>query len=211
MGMASGLMLAASFFSLIMPAIEFCNAQNKTAAIIVTFGFLIGGTIIEFTDLILCKSKKYSDESKRSILMSGAVIAHNIPEGFAVGVAFASSALVNGNLIGAIMFTLGIGIQNFPEGMCISLPMKAQGTSKFKAFFVGQASGLVEIAAGVLGAIMVAFISNLLPWALAMSAGAMVAVVCSEIIPSCYCYNKMFSTSGILIGFALMTVLDLAL
>lgn len=143
--------------------------------------------------------------------MCVAVTMHNIPEGLAIGVAF--GALASGESVGAVaavMLAVGIGIQNFPEGMCVAFPLRANGMSRSKSFFIGQLSGAVEIVAGVVGALAVTFISGILPWALSFSAGAMIAVVCSELIPECFSDGKVKATVGVICGFALMMILDVA-
>ena len=129
-----------------------------------------------------------------------------------VGVAFGAASL-NGTIsvFSALAVAIGIAIQNFPEGMCIAFPLRANGASRFKSFFFGQISGIVEIFAGVLGALAVNFISGILPWALSFSAGAMVAVVCSELIPESFKNGKILATVGVIIGFIVMMVLDVAL
>ena len=140
-----------------------------------------------------------------------AVTMHNIPEGLAVGVAF--GALASGQTAGAvaaIMLAVGIGIQNFPEGMCVAFPLRANGTGRAKAFFIGQLSGAVEIVAGVIGALAVQAVRGILPWALSFSAGAMLAVVCSELIPESFSQGKVKATIGVIFGFALMMILDIA-
>ena len=137
---------------------------------------------------------------------------HNIPEGLAVGVAFGALAVGSGvGAISAIMLAVGIGIQNFPEGMCVAFPLRANGVSRLKSFFIGQLSGAVEIVAGVTGALAVTFVSGILPFALAFSAGAMVAVVCSELIPESFATDKLKATVGVILGFAVMMILDVAL
>lgn len=143
--------------------------------------------------------------------MCAAMTLHNIPEGFAVGVAFGCVAGDSGALISAAMLALGIGVQNFPEGLCVALPLRKSGMGSGRAFLIGQASGLAEVPAGVLGALAVGFISALLPWALAFSAGAMIAVVCSELIPSGFSESKLLPSVGIVFGFSLMMFLDVFL
>lgn len=213
MGLASGIMIAASFFSLMLPAIEHCENLNYNPAVILTIGFLLGGAFIVLSDifiqkLIFLKSKK----NKSGILLTVAVTLHNIPEGLAVGVAFGSVAFGQSDaLIAAIMLAVGIGIQNFPEGLCISIPLRNSGVSVLKAFFVGQISGVVEIISGIIGVLAVSIVSAILPWALTFSAGAMIAVVCSELIPESFAESKNLSTFGVIIGFAIMTFLDLFL
>ena len=212
-GFAAGIMISASFFSLLLPAEENLQIQYTGAlpAVFLAAGFLLGGIFIIFSNLILKKKHIFSDAEKRSgAMMFFAMTLHNIPEGFAIGVAFGSLSQSQ-TLISAVMLAIGIGIQNFPEGMCVSVPLHKQGLSMRRAFFFGQFSGLVEIIAGVLGAVAVGFISVLLPWALAFSAGAMIAVSCSELIPSAINENKLSAVGGITVGFALMMLLDVLL
>ena len=210
MSSAAGIMLASTFFSLLMPAME--SAQDF-AYLILTCGFLLGGLLIIVTDIVSSKLNLFSDNAKkqRCAIMCVAVTMHNIPEGLAIGVAF--GALASGESVGAVaavMLAVGIGIQNFPEGMCVAFPLRANGMSRSKSFFIGQLSGAVEIVAGVVGALAVTFISGILPWALSFSAGAMIAVVCSELIPECFADGKVKATVGVICGFALMMILDVA-
>lgn len=207
---SAGIMLASSFFSLLLPALE---KAGEFGYLILTSGFVAGGLLIIVTDLVIGKLTKNQDESKRSCaVMCVAVTMHNIPEGLAVGVAFGALAVGGGvGAISAIMLAVGIGIQNFPEGMCVAFPLRANGVSRLKSFFIGQLSGAVEIAAGVTGALAVTFVSGILPFALAFSAGAMVAVVCSELIPESFATDKLKATVGVILGFAVMMILDVAL
>lgn len=210
MSSAAGIMLASTFFSLLTPALE--TAENY-AFLILTSGFVLGGLLIIVTDILSDKLNLFTGNAKKRscAVMCIAVTMHNIPEGLAIGVAF--GALATGNGIGgvaAIMLAVGIGIQNFPEGMCVAFPLRANGVSRFKSFFIGQLSGAVEIIAGVIGALAVAFISGILPWALSFSAGAMIAVVCSELIPESFSEGKVKATVGVIFGFALMMILDVA-
>ena len=210
MSSAAGIMLASTFFSLLMPAME--SAQDF-AYLILTCGFLLGGLLIIVTDIVSSKLNLFSDNAKkqRCAIMCVAVTMHNIPEGLAIGVAF--GALASGESVGAVaavMLAVGIGIQNFPEGMCVAFPLRANGMSRSKSFFIGQLSGAVEIVAGGVGALAVTFISGILPWALSFSAGAMIAVVCSELIPECFSDGKVKATVGVICGFALMMILDVA-
>ena len=151
--------------------------------------------------------------NKRSILMFSAITLHNIPEGMAIGVAFAS--LFNNHdmsiLISSIMLAFGIGIQNFPEGVATSLPLRREGVSKTKALFIGQASGLVEPFAGVLGCIFAYYINSILPILLSFSAGAMIATCVSELIPESSKNHKTSSTLWFTLGFIVMMILDVAL
>ena len=210
MSSAAGIMLASTFFSLLMPAME--SAQDF-AYLILTCGFLLGGLLIIVTDIVSSKLNLFSDNAKkqRCAIMCVAVTMHNIPEGLAIGVAFGALAAGNGMAgVAAVMLAVGIGIQNFPEGMCVAFPLRANGMSRSKSFFIGQLSGAVEIVAGVVGALAVTFISGILPWALSFSAGAMIAVVCSELIPECFADGKVKATVGVICGFALMMILDVA-
>ena len=207
---AAGIMLASSFFSLLLPALE---QGGEYAFLTLTCGFVAGGLIIILCDtLIKLFSKNKGGANRSNAVMCIAVTVHNVPEGLAVGVAF--GALSSGGGVGAVaamMLALGIGIQNFPEGMCVAFPLRANGMGRFKSFFIGQLSGAVEILAGVLGAVAVSFISGILPFALAFSSGAMIAVVCSELVPESFASDKLKATIGVIFGFALMMILDIAL
>ncbi len=210
MSSAAGIMLASTFFSLLMPAMEMVEEYSY---LVLTCGFVLGGALIIVTDIVIGKLRMFSDnKSKRGCaVMCIAVTMHNIPEGMAVGVAFgalASGQTVEG--VAAVMLAVGIGIQNFPEGMCVAFPLRANGVSRTKSFFIGQLSGAVEIVAGVIGALAVTAVNGILPWALSFSAGAMLAVVCSELIPESFAQGKVKATIGVIFGFALMMVLDLA-
>lgn len=207
---AAGIMLASTFFSLLLPAIE---QSGDFSYAILTVGFILGGLLIILTDLLLNKLNVFSGDKKTraNAVMCIAVTVHNVPEGLAVGVAFAALAQEpSAGIVSAIMLAVGIGIQNFPEGMCVAFPLRANGMSRTKSFMIGQLSGAVEIVAGVVGALAVGAIQGILPWALAFSAGAMVAVVCSELIPESFSGDKVKATLGVIAGFALMMILDLA-
>ena len=206
---AAGIMLASSFFSLLMPALE---QGGEFSYLVLTVGFVCGGFLIIVTDLVInALSKKTEVKNRSCAVMCVAVTVHNIPEGLAVGVAF--GALSQGSGVGAvaaIMLAVGIGIQNFPEGMCVAFPLRANGYSRTKSFLIGQLSGVVEIVAGVIGAVAVTAVSGMLPFALAFSAGAMVAVVCSELVPESFASDKLKATIGVILGFSLMMILDIA-
>ncbi len=214
MGFAAGVMIAASFWSLLAPAIELSTELGGNAWFTSAIGFVLGGIFVMCSDLFLSRIVSGKDVgAKRSILLTAAVTLHNIPEGLAVGVAFGSVALgIKGaSIISAIMLAIGIGLQNFPEGVCVAMPLRRDGASRFKSFLVGQASGFVEPVAGVLGVMFALSVRNALPLALSFSAGAMISVVCSELIPESFKDNKTIATIGVLLGFTIMMVLDVAL
>jgi ZIP family zinc transporter len=227
LGLASGVMISASFFSLILPAINHLDGVNLwLKALIVSVGFSLGGLFLFIADKVIphmhVKSTSQEGPStklKRSILLVFSVTIHNIPEGLAVGVAFGSA--IRGDipsLLAALGVAIGIGIQNFPEGAIVSIPLRAEGVSKGKSFFNGLISGIVEPIAGVLGALMVSKITSILPYALAFAAGAMIYVVCEELIPSAKETTSEdkkdsghFMILGVIIGFVVMMILDVAL
>lgn len=211
LGIAGGVMIAASFFSLIAPAIEKCEKLNQIPWLVVSLGFLLGGVLLFITDKL---SEKYFEDSckKRNFMLMLSITMHNIPEGMVVGLAFGSIAYGNVTLMSAFMLALGIGIQNFPEGSSISLPLRRSGMSRKKAFFLGQISGIVEPIAGVLGAILVLRVEWILPVSLAFAAGAMIYVVVEEIIPESQTNKrKDLMAFFTLIGFVIMMVLDVGL
>ena len=212
LGASAGIMIAASFFSLLLPAI---GAEGPLPAYVtVTAGFLLGGAFIVGSDMLLSRTQRSFSAigDKRTALLYFAVTLHSVPEGMAVGVACAAGA---GAAVGAgpalAGLLLGLAVQNFPEGMCVAFPMRARGMSRLRSFAFAQGSGAVEVPACVLGALAASAVGSLLPWALAFSAGAMIAVVCSELIPECFSGNKTLATAGVVAGFCLMMVLDLAL
>lgn len=211
-GLAAGIMIAASFFSLLLPAIE--QKGGVPSYVTVTAGFALGGAFILLSDLALSNSKLdfHAIGDKKNALLFLAVTLHNVPEGMAVGVAFAVSAFPEGGTtLSALLLAVGIAAQNFPEGMCVAFPLRAKGTSPLRSFLFSQGSGAVEIPACVLGAFAASAIGGLLPWALAFSAGAMIAVVCSELIPECFSGNKAVASAGLIAGFCFMMMLDVAL
>lgn len=209
-GSAAGIMIAASFYSLLLPAAERLNGVGAFSAVVLGGGFAAGGVFIILAEVVLRRSQRFAEEKKRSgALTFFAMTLHNIPEGFSVGVAFGSLAAGDAaGWVSAVVLAFGIGVQNFPEGLCVAVPMRRQGFSVGKAFFCGQLSGVVEIAAGVLGAVAVGVITALLPWALSFSAGAMIAVSCAELLPGCFAEGKQLAAGGIVFGFVLMMVLD---
>ncbi len=223
LGFASGVMIAASYFSLLAPAIEMSQGSPTPAWVPAVTGFLFGGLFLLTVDKVLPhlhpgdKTPEGPKSSwQRSVLLVMAITLHNIPEGLAVGVAFgaAASGFGNASISSAIALALGIGIQNFPEGLAVSVPLRREGTSKWKAFSVGQFSGLVEPIAAMIGAAAVSTMRGLLPYALAFAAGAMIYVVAEELIPESKREAEDHSdvpTIGVMLGFAVMMLLDVAL
>ena len=215
LGAAAGLMIAASFFSLLSPAIESARESGQIEWIIISLGFLAGGILLYITDKISSRFlDKHADASskKRIFMLLFSITIHNIPEGMVVGLAFGSLGTNGMTFAGACMLTLGIAIQNFPEGSALSIPMRRDGMSTKKAFFLGQISGIVEPIAGVLGAFLILKIKTILPFMLAFAAGAMIYVVVEELIPESQT-NKRKDLMALftIIGFILMMVLDVAL
>lgn len=223
LGFAAGVMIAASFWSLLSPGIEMAEGLKLNPWLIAFLGFFTGGFILYLGDRIYKyyneKHPKKRSESKetsfkRCLMLIFSITLHNIPEGLAVGVAFGSIAYgLEGATIGsALVLALGIGLQNFPEGSAVSLPLRREGYSRKKAFFYGQASGIVEPLAGVLGALLVIKIQYLLPFLLCFAAGAMIYVVVEELIPESQT-NKSKDLMALftLIGFSVMMILDVAL
>ena len=199
MSFSAGVMIAASYWSLLEPAFALAKELDKNAAVTVTLGFFMGGLFIVASDILLEKRMvtDYKEEGfKRCILLITAVTMHNVPGREAV--------------TAAIMLAVGIGIQNFPEGICVAMPLRREGISRAKSFLAGQFSGMVEPIAGVLGALFALTVQSALPMALSFSAGAMIAVVCSELIPESFKDNKHLSTAGVLAGFVVMMLLDVS-
>jgi len=213
MGFAAGVMIAASFWSLISPAIELAHELGRISYLEPAIGFFLGGLFIIVSDILLNKRIKVDNKTKRTLLLTTSVTLHNIPEGMAIGVAFGILALgiPEASLISAILLAIGIGIQNFPEGICIAMPLRGDGATRKKAFFLGQASAIVEPIAGVLGVFFALSIQSILPFILSFSAGAMIAVVCSELIPESFKDNKTIASFGVLLGFIVMMILDVGL
>jgi ZIP family zinc transporter len=225
LGFAAGIMIAASFWSLLAPALEIAGDAGSTlpAFVPVTAGFMTGGVLLWAIDRILPhlhqgyppgKPQGISTTWQRSMLLILAVTLHNIPEGLTVGVAFGALAAHSpaATLGGAVTLALGMGIQNMLEGMAVSVPLRREGMSRRRSFWYGQLSGLVEPAAGVLGAIAVTLMHPLLPFALSFAAGAMMFVVVEELIPESQLRKETdLATMGALVGFALMMILDATL
>lgn len=219
LGFSAGVMIAASFWSLLSPSIELANTLNMTAWVVAVTGFLAGGLLLFIGDKIFNHlSSKSCDESvgkfKRCLMLIFSITLHNIPEGLVVGVAFGSLAygIEGATLASALTLAIGIGIQNFPEGSAVSLPLRRDGMSRGKAFFIGQLSGMVEPISAVIGAMLVLKIQIILPFLLAFAAGAMVYVVVEELIPESQSNTrKDLMALFTLIGFSVMMILDVAL
>lgn len=226
LGFASGVMIAASFWSLLQPAIERAEAaSSQPAYLVATVGFLFGALFMWASDKIVSFTRREADSTlgkpnermHRIIMLILSITLHNIPEGLAVGVAFGAlqgSDYTAENLMGAISVAVGIGLQNFPEGAAVSVPLRREGYSRKKSFLIGQASGLVEPIAGVIGALLVVYVEAILPYALSFAAGAMILVAVHELIPECQRNQKTqpyFATMGIVLGFAVMMLLDVML
>lgn len=219
LGFSAGVMIAASFWSLLEPAIARAEQMpGPPAWLIATAGFLTGALFLWASDKLVSRAlgRVERDGVRRIILLVLSITIHNIPEGLAVGVAF--GALQNGcsaeSLMGAVSVAVGIGLQNFPEGAAVSVPLRREGWSRGKSFLVGQASALVEPVAGVLGAWLVLYVQALLPYALSFAAGAMILVAVHELIPECQKRKSdqpYFATMGIVLGFAAMMLLDVML
>lgn len=216
LGFAAGVMIAASFWSLLLPAIERAEVGCALpAAVVVALGFLAGALFLWASDKVVTRVQDARASPHRPLMLILSITLHNVPEGLAVGVAF--GALQSGDtqaLMGAISIAIGIGLQNFPEGAAVSLPLRREGFSRKRAFLLGQASGMVEPLAGVLGALLVVYVEAILPFALAFAAGAMILVAVHELIPECQRERESLpylATMGIIVGFAVMMLLDVML
>ena len=221
LGFAAGVMVAASFWSLLLPATEIAKEENMVEWMPVIIGFAAGGAFLILMDKVLPhlhpNSKDGSPEGmpsnlRKSILLVFAITLHNIPEGFAVGVAFGAMANEGVTFAAAIVVALGIGIQNLPEGAAVSIPLRKEGYSRRKSFMIGQLSGAVEPVAALLGAYFAMNMAYLLPYTLSFAAGAMIYVVVEELIPESQSEEHSHgATIGSMSGFLLMTFLDIAL
>jgi len=223
LGFAAGVMIAASYFSLLAPAIEMSRSGPVPVWFPAAVGFLAGAFFLSGIDRILPhlhlglpieKREGIQTNWHRSVLLVLAITLHNIPEGLAVGVAFGAAAAHPGaaGLSAAIALTLGIGLQNFPEGLAVSMPLRREGMSRTKSFFYGQLSGAVEPVAGVIGAAVVLQAGPILPYALSFAAGAMIFVVVEELIPESQLGGHTdIATIGTILGFTIMMILDVAL
>ena len=223
LGFAAGVMIAASYWSLLAPAIEMTEEAGGIPWVPATVGFLLGGAFLWGVDKVLPhlhigypteEAEGLQTTWRRSVLLVLAITLHNFPEGLAVGVAFGAVAadLPAATLAGAMALALGIGLQNFPEGMAVSVPLRREGMSRFKSFWYGQLSGAVEPVAGLLGAAAVLLMRPILPYALAFAAGAMIYVVVEELIPESQLESITdVATVGAMLGFAVMMTMDVAL
>jgi ZIP family zinc transporter len=222
LGFAGGVMIAASYWSLLAPAIAMSQGKAIPAWVPAVAGFLLGGIFLRGIDMVLPhlhigfptrEAEGIKTSWQRSTLLVLAITLHNIPEGLAVGVAFGALAagLPSATLGAAIALAIGIGIQNFPEGLAVSIPLRREGLSRRKSFFYGQLSAIVEPIAGVIGAAVVIIAQPILPYALAFAAGAMIFVVIEEVVPEAQRGgNADLATMGGMVGFAAMMLLDVA-
>lgn len=221
LGFAAGVMIAASVWSLLIPAMEMAEELGQSPLLPVGGGFLLGGALLMGLDRLLPHLHPGSDQPeglpahlKRTTMIVLAVTLHNIPEGMAVGLAFAIAARDQGagSLAGALALALGMALQNFPEGAAISLPLRAQGVSKPKAFVCGALSGVVEPIFGLLTVLVAGSITGVMPWILSLAAGAMIYVVVEELIPEAHLgEHSHVGTVSVMAGFLVMMLLDVML
>ena len=223
LGFAAGVMIAASYWSLLAPAIEISESLGVPSFLPPAIGFMTGGIVLWGIDRVLPHlhlnmpaetAEGVKTTWHRSILLVLAITMHNIPEGMAVGVAFGAAAagIPGASLPAAIALAIGIGIQNFPEGLAISAPLRREGFSRFRSFWYGQLSAVVEPIGAVIGAAAVIAMRQILPYALAFAAGAMIFVVIEELIPEAeQGQNTDIATAGAMLGFTVMMILDVAL
>ena len=223
LGFAGGVMIAASYWSLLAPAIEMSEEMGVQPWLPPAIGFMLGGAVLYIMDKILPhlhigypqeKAEGVETTWHRTTLVVLAITLHNAPEGLAVGVAFGAlgADLPTATLVGAMALAIGIGIQNFPEGFAVAMPLRRMGVSRFKSFWYGQLSAIVEPIAAVIGVLIVTQSQAILPYALAFAAGAMIFVVVEEVIPeSQYGGNTALATIGTLVGFTIMMTLDVGL
>ena len=213
-GFAGGVMVAASVWSLLLPGIEFAEENGQTSWLVITGGFLLGVLLLLLADYILGTWEHMSLEKGTAMLVT-AITAHNIPEGMAIGLAFALAAQNPGDAAlfsGAAALTVGIAIQNFPEGTAVALPLAQSGMGRKKAFLYGSMSAMVEPVFGVLAAALAGAVRPAMPWFLSFAAGAMIYVVVQELIPEARaCEDEKAGTLGFVVGFLVMMILDVAL
>ena len=221
LGFAAGVMIAASVWSLLIPAMEMAEEQGQNVLLAVGGGFALGGLMLMVLDRLLPHLHIGSEEAegipvhwKRTTMIVLAVTLHNIPEGMAVGLSFSVAAqnTAPGALAGAIALAIGMALQNFPEGAAVSLPMKSQGVPNWKAFACGAASGIVEPIFGLLTVLIAGSITGVMPWILAVAAGAMIYVVVEELIPEAHLgEHSHVGTASVMAGFLVMMMLDVLL
>ncbi len=226
LGFAAGVMIAASYWSLLAPAIELSEAGSLPSWVPPVIGFLVGGIFLRGLDLVLphlhpglpmSEVEGIETSWRRSVLLISAITLHNIPEGLAIGVAFGAVGIGLGagvpaaSLGGAIALAIGIGLQNFPEGTAVSFPLRREGMSRGKSFFYGQLSAVVEPIAAVVGAVAVLIAQPILPYALAFAAGAMIFVVAEELVPEAKRGSPDIAALSLMVGFAVMMTLDVGL
>lgn len=213
-GITSGIMMSASIWSLLIPALETNTNSIFLRLLPAILGLMLGGAFILALDKLIPTKNSLKSENKRFFKLFIAITLHNIPEGLSVGFVFGIAALngTNAMLISAVALAVGIGLQNTPEGAAVALACKANGGSRKKAFFMGAASGAVEPLFATFGFFMASSLSSIQPWLLAFSAGAMIYVVCEEIIPDCKNEESPhFTSCGFMLGFIIMMVLDVCL
>lgn len=223
LGFAGGVMIAASFWSLLAPAIELSEEFGQQPWLVPALGFLSGGIFLWVLDKVIphlhIGSEKHVPEGisarwHKVLLLFTSVTLHNIPEGLAIGVAFGavSADLPGSSLASAVALAIGIGIQNFPEGFAVSMPFRREGKSRWQSFMYGQSSAIVEPIAAVIGATLVLLVQPILPFALAFAAGAMIFVTIESLIPESQAEGSSdFATTGAMLGFTIMMILDVAL
>ena len=219
LGFAAGVMIAASVWSLLIPAMEMAEAAGGAVFLPVGGGFLLGGVFLMLLDRLLphlhldrARPEGLPARWKRTTMIVLAVTLHNIPEGMAVGLSFTVAARDGGALAGAVALAIGMGLQNFPEGAAVSLPMRSQGVPAGKAFLCGAASGVVEPVFGLLTVLVAGSVTGLMPWILSFAAGAMLYVVVEELIPEAHLGEHSHTgTASVMAGFLVMMLLDVAL
>ncbi len=221
LGFAAGVMMAASCWSMIVPAIDMAHQQGKSGWLQAGGGFILGAACLLVMDKFITKqyikqqqSKDENSGKRRTALLFGSITLHNIPEGMAVGLACALAVQSNSpaEIAAAVALALGIGLQNFPEGAAVSLPFRQEGYSKMRSFLYGAASGAVEPLGGVIAVVLAVSVANLLPWLLSFAAGAMIYAVACELIPRANKnYNEHAGVIGVIAGFAFMMILDVSL
>ena len=221
LGFAAGVMIAASVWSLLIPAMDMAEAQGQSVLLPVGGGFVLGGLFLMVLDRLLPHLHIGSDEAeglpahwKRTTMIVLAVTLHNIPEGMAVGLSFSVAAqdTSHGALTAAVALAIGMGLQNFPEGAAVSLPMKSQGVSSGRAFACGAVSGIVEPIFGLLTVLIAGSVAGIMPWILSFAAGAMIYVVVEELIPEAQLGEHSHAGTGsVMAGFLIMMMLDVAL